>query len=136
MDYSKLNDIIKSSKNILIISHVNPDGDTLGSMCGLYSAILENYKKKCDMMAISKVPDVYSYIPHLNEVKNIDYYDKSREYDLIINVDVAAIDRICDAKILFDKEDRFTFLFLIPYRSKPTSVYKSVLLLKIIPQIG
>ena len=29
-----------------------------------------------------------------------------------------------------------TFLFLIPYRSKPTSVYKSVLLLKIIPQIG
>ena len=55
------------------------------------------------MMAISKVPDVYSYIPHLNEVKNIDYYDKSREYDLVINVDVAAIDRICDAKILFDK---------------------------------
>ena len=103
MDYSKLNDIIKSSKNILIISHVNPDGDTLGSTCGLYSAILENYKKKCDMMAISKVPDVYRYIPHLNEVKNIDYYDKSREYDLVINVDVAAIDRICDAKILFDK---------------------------------
>ena len=44
MDYSKLNDIIKSSKNILIISHVNPDGDTLGSMCGLCSAILDIYK--------------------------------------------------------------------------------------------
>ena len=103
MDYSKLNDIIKSSKNILIISHINPDGDTLGSMCGLYSAILDNCKKKCDMMSISKIPDVYSFLPHLNEVKNIEDYDKSREYDLVINVDVASLDRICDAKTLFDK---------------------------------
>lgn len=103
MDYSKLNDIIKSSKNILIVSHVNPDGDALGSTCGLYSAILSKYKKKCDMMAISKIPDVYSYIPNLHEVKNIEDFDKSREYDLVINVDVAAIDRICDAKILFEK---------------------------------
>ena len=103
MDYSKLNDIIKSSKNILIISHVNPDGDTLGSMCGVYSAILENYKKKCDMMAVSKVPEVYSYMPNLSKVRNIEEFDKSREYDLVINVDVAAIDRICDGKTLFDK---------------------------------
>lgn len=103
MDYSKLNDIIKSSKNILIISHVNPDGDTLGSMCGLYCAILDNFKKKCDMVAISKIPDVYSYLPHLSEVKNVDDLDKSREYDLVINVDVAALDRTCDAKILFEK---------------------------------
>lgn len=103
MNYSKLNDIIKSSKNILIISHVNPDGDTLGSMCGLYCAILDNFKKKCDMVAISKIPDVYSYLPHLSEVKNVDDLDKSREYDLVINVDVAALDRACDAKILFEK---------------------------------
>lgn len=103
MDYSKLNDIIKSSKNILIISHVNPDGDTLGSMCGLYCAILDNFKQKCDMVAISKIPDVYSYLPHLSEVKNVDDLDKSREYDLVINVDVAALDRACDAKILFEK---------------------------------
>lgn len=103
MDYSKLNDIIKSSKNILIISHVNPDGDTLGSMCGVYSAVLENYKKKCDMMAVSKVPEVYSYMPNLSKVRNIEEFDKSREYDLVINVDVAAIDRICDGKTLFDK---------------------------------
>ena len=98
-----VNDIIKSSKNILIISHVNPDGDALGSMCGLYGAILENHKKKVDMMAISKIPYVYSYLPYLSEVKDIEEFDKSREYDLIINVDVASLDRICDGKILFEK---------------------------------
>ena len=103
MDYSKLNDIIKSSKNILIFSHINPDGDTLGSMCGLYSVILDNYKKKCDMAAISKIPDIYSFLPHIHDVKHIDDIDKSREYDLVINVDVASIERICDGQILFNK---------------------------------
>lgn len=103
MEYDSLNNIIKSSKNILITSHVNPDGDTLGSMCGLYSAILKNFKKKCDMVTVSKLPDVYSYLPHYKDIKHIDDIDKSREYDLVINVDIAAIDRMCDAKILFDK---------------------------------
>ncbi len=103
MDCYNLNDIIKLSKNILIISHVNPDGDTLGSMCGLYSAIFDNFKKKCDMLAVSKVPAVYEFIPNVNLIKNIDDIDKSREYDLVINVDVASFDRICDAGILFEK---------------------------------
>ena len=101
MEY--LNDIIKSSKNIIILSHVNPDGDTLGSMCGLYSAILENHKKKCDMVSVSKIPEIYSFLPNINSVKHIDEIDKSREYDLVINVDIAAIDRICDGKIIFEK---------------------------------
>lgn len=103
MDYSKLYDIIKSSKNILIISHINPDGDTLGSMCGLYSAIYDNFKKKCDMLVVSKVPTVYEFLPYIHQIKTLDDVDKSREYDLVINVDVASIDRICEAKILFDK---------------------------------
>lgn len=103
MDCSELNNIIKSSKNILIISHVNPDGDTLGSLCALHSAIYDNYKKRADMLVVSKVPTVYEFLPYVSEVKSLDEVDKSREYDLVINVDVASIDRICDGKILFEK---------------------------------
>ena len=103
MDVSKLNDIIKQSKNILIISHVNPDGDTLGSMCGLYSIIKDNFKKKCEMLALSNIPPVYEFIPYVGLVKSLEDFDLSREYDLVINTDVAALDRICDAKILFEK---------------------------------
>lgn len=103
MEYNKLNDIIKSSKNILITSHVNPDGDTLGSMCGLYSAIWKNLKKKCDMVTVSKLPDVYAYMPYYKNIKHIDEIDKSREYDLVINVDIAALDRTGEAEILFKK---------------------------------
>lgn len=103
MDVTQLNDIIKSSKNILITSHINPDGDTLGSMCGMYSLIEINFKKRCDMLAVSKIPKMYEFLPNIKLVKHIDDIDKSREYDLVINVDIASIERICDGKILFDK---------------------------------
>lgn len=94
---------IKNSKNILLVSHINPDGDTLGSMCGLYSLIKENYKKKCDMVAVSKIPSTYNFLPNINSVKDISEYDLSREYDLVINLDVAAIDRCGEVQILFDR---------------------------------
>ena len=103
MECSQFNDIIKASKNILIISHLNPDGDTLGSMCGLYSAILDNYKKKPDMLLMSNLPDIYKFIPYINEAKHISEYDKSREYDLVINVDVASYDRMFESEIFFSK---------------------------------
>ena len=103
MEYVQLNDIIKSSKNILIISHLNPDGDTLGSMCGLYSAIYDNFKKKPSMLLMSKLPEVYTFLPYVLEAKYISDYDKSREFDLVINVDVASYDRMFESEVLFSK---------------------------------
>lgn len=103
MTVEQLDFSIKNSKNILIVSHINPDGDTLGTMCGLYSLIKDNYKKKCDILTVSKVPSVYKFIPYIGEARGIEEYDLSREYDLVINVDIAALDRCSDAEQLFNK---------------------------------
>ncbi len=103
MVIEQIDSSIKSSKNILLVSHINPDGDTLGSMCGLYSLIKDNYKKKCDMVTVSPVPVTYDFLPYVGEAKFIGDYDLSREYDLVINLDVAAIDRCVDAQNLFSK---------------------------------
>lgn len=99
----QLNFSIKNSKNILLVSHINPDGDTLGSMCGFYSLVKDNYKKNCDMVAVSDVPVTYNFLPNINLVKHISEFDFSREYDLVICLDVAALDRCADAGILFKK---------------------------------
>ena len=72
-------------------------------MCGLYSLIKDNYKKKCDMAAVSDVPTTYNFLPNIDKVKHISKFDLSREYDLVINLDVAAIDRCGDAQTLFNK---------------------------------
>ena len=96
-----LNDIIKSSNKILLLSHMNPDGDTLGSMCALYNMIYNRFKKKADMSIVSNVPYNYKFIPNIDLAQR--YFDKSLVYDLVITLDVAAIDRVIDSKILFDK---------------------------------
>ena len=103
MDYVKLNDSIKSAKNILIISHINPDGDTLGSMCALYHVIKENFKRKCDMLVLSKVPGNYEFLPDINNAILAEEIDKSLVYDLAICIDIAALNRFEEAKTLFDK---------------------------------
>ncbi len=103
MSIEQLDFSIKNSKNILLVSHINPDGDTLGSMCGFYSLIKDNYKKNCDMAAVSDIPVTYSFLPYIDKAKNINDIDTSREYDLVINLDIADIGRCADAKILFEK---------------------------------
>ena len=103
MEQLNLNDSIKQSKNILIISHVNPDGDTLGSMLALRDLIYLNYKKKPEMMVISKIPKMYEFLSGIKDAKHLSEFDNSRIYDLVILVDVAALDRICDAQVFFEK---------------------------------
>ena len=96
-----LDDIIKNSKKILLISHMNPDGDTLGSMCAMYSMIYHRFKKKADMNIVSNVPYNYKFLPNIENAQR--YFDKSLVYDLVITLDVAAIDRILDSKIFYEK---------------------------------
>lgn len=103
MTIEQLDISIKNSKNILLVSHINPDGDTLGSMCGMFHLINDNYKKKADMVIVSKLPSVYEFLPAIEGAKFIEAMDLSREYDLVINLDVASIDRCENAKILFEK---------------------------------
>ena len=96
-----LDDIIKSSKKILLLSHVNPDGDTLGSMCAMYSMIYNRFKIKADMNVVSNIPYNYKFLPNINLAER--YYDQSLVYDLVITLDVASLERVRDSQIFFDK---------------------------------
>ena len=96
-----LDNIIKSAKKILLLSHVNPDGDTLGSMCAMYSMREKRFKKKADMSVVSNIPFNYKFLPNIDLAQR--YFDQSLVYDVVIALDVAAIDRTRDAKIFFDK---------------------------------
>ncbi len=90
---------IKEAKRVLIISHINPDGDTLGSMCALKLAI----GAKADMLIQgSAYPKMYEFLPEIKKSKF--QYNVNEIYDLVITVDVASIDRLLDrARIIFDK---------------------------------
>ena len=97
-------DIIKKAQTIAIISHLGPDGDTLGSMLGL-NFILEQFShiQKIDCIILGKVPEVYEFLPGIKSVKTA--FDESLldKYDLVISVDCAAEDRLAEALCIFKK---------------------------------
>lgn len=97
--------IIKNSKKILLITHINPDGDTLGSACGLKALIKTNFRNDCDIL-VDNLVQTYLFLPDLNKAKLYEKIDKSLVYDLVITVDVASPDRVEPVKILFEKAHR------------------------------
>lgn len=89
---TKILEKIRSAKKILLISHVNPDGDTLGSMCA-FNLML---KSRADMLIQTSkgfsYPKIYEFLPKISEAKNL--CNVQNIYDVVITFDVAALERM------------------------------------------
>ncbi len=89
MDYQNVILEIKRAKTIAIISHVNPDGDTVGSSLAIFKA-LEMYGKKpyifCDDPISGKI-SILAGAENYNK-------DRADKYDLSIAVDCADMERM------------------------------------------
>lgn len=99
---NKFKQAIEDSNSILIMSHVSPDGDTISSNLALRIFIQKYFNKKAQSVYIGKLPDVYNFLPDFDKFENINDIDKTKKYDLVIAVDIAAKDRMGDAVPLFD----------------------------------
>ena len=101
MNFKSFKETIENAKNIVIISHVNPDGDTLGSMCALYQIIKDNFNTQPDMVYNGIIPEIYNFLPSLKDAKKPSEI-KDRTYDLAIAIDIAAKDRMGDSYPIFE----------------------------------
>ncbi len=90
----KIFELIESAKKILIITHVNPDGDTLGSACAIKSYIGEKADILLQVSKGKSYPEIYSFLPYLSEAKTLDSVHNI--YDTVICIDIASIDRIVE----------------------------------------
>ena len=99
---SEIIDIIKKSNKILIVTHVNPDGDCVGSALALKLTIEKNYNKKVQPVIHGRVPDVYKFLPSVDSFKTVAEL-KETDYDTVISVDCAAKERMSEAIPLFDR---------------------------------
>lgn len=85
----KFIEMVDEANTIAIASHVNPDGDNLGSSLGLRKS-LELYGKDVEVIAIDPIDDYLKFLPELDQ-----YKEASRDkYDLFIIVDCSEFDRI------------------------------------------
>lgn len=89
MDYQNVINEIKKAKTIAIISHINPDGDTIGSSLAIYNA-LKMYGKQpyifCDDPIVGRI-SIFNGKENYNAAK----LDR---YDLSIAVDCADMERM------------------------------------------
>ena len=87
--YKKIWDKIEESNNIVLISHVNPDGDALGSSLSMYN-ILKNMNKNVTIVNMTDLAPYLDFLPNYNRVKK----QLPKNIDLMISFDCGSFDRL------------------------------------------
>lgn len=93
-DFQKAVDLIDKSSNILITTHIKPDGDACGSVAAMYDT-LTALGKKAKLILPSEVPEWYEFLfaekhPILGRDVTIEQLKQGQffEPDLIVLIDV------------------------------------------------
>ena len=89
-EFKKVWEKIEESNNIVLISHINPDGDALGSSLSLYP-ILKKMGKNVKVFNVTKpLPMYLDFLPNFDKVT-----DKlPKNIDLMISFDCGSFDRL------------------------------------------
>ncbi|MFQ6615925.1 MAG: bifunctional oligoribonuclease/PAP phosphatase NrnA [Fidelibacterota bacterium] len=90
--WKSADDLIQRAQRILCSTHVNPDGDGLGSQLAIHS-FLEDLGKECRILNPSPVPEEYRF---LSRYTRFGTYDPSRDARWVRNADLAIIFDIGD----------------------------------------
>ena len=78
LDISAVRELILSSKDIILTTHKNSDGDGLGSLAGLYWALQTIPTQKVNFMPVDQIPDRYSFLTEkLNLISQISASEKT-----------------------------------------------------------
>lgn len=94
--------IIKKSNNIYIASHVQPDGDNIGSILALGMAI-KKLKGKVNIIKVDDIPSDYSFLPSLDLIRD---HNIKENIDLFIALDSSDMDRLGIGKQFALKADK------------------------------
>lgn len=92
--FNEIYQLLQENNNFLITSHVNLDGDGIGSELALY-AILTKLKKKPFILNQDRLPKVYDFLPGSHKVNNIKAHCLNpKNIDVGIVLDCSNIKRI------------------------------------------
>ena len=91
LPFEDVREKLQAAKSITILSHLNPDADTLGTALGIYALLSKDKSKRVEVVnASTALPQYLDFLPHFKKIKHkIDYTDS-----LIISCDCGSIDRL------------------------------------------
>jgi phosphoesterase RecJ-like protein len=82
---------LKSSSRVLLASHVNPDGDAIGSLLAMGTA-LENLGCDVDLYNESSIPAVYRFLPSVDRIRK--HLDDPERFDTAVVLDCGDLSRV------------------------------------------
>lgn len=90
---------IFSAKTAVVVAHVNPDGDTLGSMLALAKVLEQAGVSRVDRVMHDPVPEIYRFFPDQDKVYSSlnDTAKLLESYDLSFSCDCGSIARLASA---------------------------------------
>lgn len=84
--------IVRDQDNFLVVTHVNPDGDAIGSLLGMYLALKEMGKNAAALLG-NEFPELFRFLPGKRDILyRSDSFNFIPAY--IVSLDVAAENRI------------------------------------------
>ena len=88
---------LRANDDILLIAHVSPDGDTLGSCFALYGALLE-LGKHAQVVCEDPVPAIYRFLPFSDQLITP---EQAKPAEAVVCVDCADLARTGRCEALF-----------------------------------
>ena len=88
---------IREAQTIALVSHVNPDGDTLGSAAAM-RLVLQAMGKEVSLFCDGKVPDQMKFLPGADRFRIPG--EEEGPFDLLLAVDVSTPDRMGSCRTL------------------------------------
>ena len=97
---TKLETMIDQAGKIVILGHMNPDGDCVGSCLAVYNYIKEWDSTKAVTVRLGRAPSKFSYLSGFDAIET----EAGEEaYDLCICLDSSDEERLGDFKSCFDR---------------------------------
>lgn len=94
--FKDISDFILQNDNFLIVSHISPDGDAVGSVL-CFGNILKHLSKNYLMAIDGGTPERYSFLPGADEIKDASKLRSEREFNNLVILDSGNWKRIGSA---------------------------------------
>jgi len=103
--FKEAREIVKNSKSVYVVAHVNPDGDAIGSTFAVYFALKKLGKDVHVIMPAYST--VFEFLPGVEySVENV----KEEEYDLLIALDASDRTRLAMSEEDYNKAKKVIML--------------------------
>ena len=92
----KIEKLLQAGQQVLVVSHIDPDGDAVGTQLA-FAAYLTHLGKKVYLARDSEIPGKYLFLPHVEDIKKVTGLPGDLEIDTALILECPTPERIGSA---------------------------------------